>query len=141
MAYLTEAAAIIAAGTTAVGTAAGWPVYLGHMPSEPAAGDQAVALLQTGGSGTMGGVDVEEPGLQVLVRGAPMAEDSSAYPAAERAAVAVRDAIHGYVGRPESTGHRWVGAWNVNGPEFIGFDEAGRPLLTSNYRIMRSTTT
>lgn len=116
-------------------------VFLGHMPDSTTASvsDKAVALLNTAGLGDFGRVEIEQPGLQILVRGASIQQQSSGYQEAFSAAHQIKNALHGFCG-PTSSGKNVVGIWNQSGPFFIGFDQEMRPSFSNNYRVMRSRT-
>lgn len=142
-AYLEEVEAIIVAGTTSAGDTTSFPIFLGHMPDSTTAGvtDRAVALLNSIGGPDLERVEVEEPGLQVLVRGAAITETSTGYEEAASVAHDVKNALSGYTGEPVVGGKHFVGVWNQSGPFFIGFDESMRPVFSNNLRVLRSRTT
>ena len=141
--YLEEIEAIIAAGTTEAGAGTSFPIFLGHMPDSTTAGvpDRAVAVLTSFGGPDMERVDIEDPGLQILVRGAAITEVSTGYEEAANVAVEIKNALSGYVGKPVAAGKNYVGIWNQNGPFFIGHDESMRPVFSNNLRVLRSRTT
>jgi hypothetical protein len=141
--YLEEIEAIIVAGTTEAGDGTSFPIFLGHMPDSTTAGvpDRSVAVLASIGFPDYGRVEIEEPGLQVLVRGASITEVSTAYEEAASAAHSIKNALHGYTGKPVAEGKHYVGIWNQSGPFFIGHDESMRPVFSTNLRILRSRTT
>lgn len=117
-----------------------WLIYKSHLPDSTGIGrGRAVALLETQGRGTMGRVTLEQPGLQVLVRGEAMNQVSTTYPEAEAKIEEVVDALHGYAGTSLTTTH-WAGVWCEIGPTFEGFDELWRPHFTAEFRVMRQTT-
>lgn len=117
-----------------------WRIYKGHMPDSTAINTRAVALLETAGGGVMGRVPLERPSLQVLVRGVPMHQTSTAYPEAEAKAAEVVDALHGYAGDTLTDGTHWAGVWCEEGPTFAGFDESWRPKFEATFRVWRNTT-
>lgn len=140
MAYLDEVAAIIEAGTTQAGTGSSYPIFRGHMPDSTVLGDRAVAVLLTAGAGDEARVEIDNPGLQVLVRGAPLMQVSTTYEEAEEIAWLVKNALHEYAGTPSSSGRYYVGIWSESGPFFVGFDDGMRPMFSSNMRVLRSRT-
>jgi hypothetical protein len=140
MAYLDEIAAIIEAGTTDAGTGSSFPIIRGHLPDSTVLGDRMVALVMTPGLADQARVEIESPGLQVLVRGASIQEVSTGYEEADNVAWSVKNALHEYVGTPSSSGKLYVGVWNESGPFFLGFDESFRPRFSNNLRIQRSRT-
>ena len=117
-----------------------WLIYKGHMPDSTGIGyGRAIALLETAGNGVMGRIEMEQPGLQVIVRGEPQNQTSTAWPEAEAKMVEIVDAIHEYTGSALTTTH-WVGTWCESGPTFDGFDEGWRPHFSADFRVMRATT-
>lgn len=141
---LQEINTIIQTGTTQAGsTHATWPTYGGGLPDSTFVGDRAVGLLHGPGmpdlgSDSSGSIWMERPGLQVLVRGLPYNQYSTSYPEAEGVARAVKNALHGFTGLSSSGGTFYTGIWSENGPYFIGYDEAKRPLFSANFRVERS---
>lgn len=139
MAFLDEVSAILTTSSVA-GGATGWPLYLGHMPDSSAIGDKAVAAIDQAGFGFITRPLLEQPGLQILVRGAPINQTSTGYQDAQDRAVLVAGALRGYVGQPSSSGARIAGIWNESGPQFAGFDEGWRPVFSANFRAIREST-
>lgn len=139
-AYLEEIEAIIVAGTTEAGSGSSFPIFLSHVPDSTVSSvtDRLVAVLHSIGGPDLGRVEVEEPGLQVIVRGASITEVSSGYEEAYGVAHAVKNALHEFTGA--STGKHYVGIWSESGPYFIGHDTNMRPLFSNNLRVLRSRT-
>ena len=118
-----------------------WMIYLSHLPDSTGIGrGRAVALLETQGQGTMGRVALEQPGLQVVVRGEAQNQVSTAYPEAEAKIEELVDALHGYAGDSLTDGTHWAGVWCETGPTFEGYDEGWRPYFTARFRVMRQST-
>lgn len=140
MAFLDEIAAAVELGSTEAGSGTSFPIFKGTMPDSTVLGDRAVALVLSGGYADDARVTLDRPGLQVLVRGAPVNQVSTSYQEADSVAWSVKNALHSYYGTPESTGLYYVGIWNESGPFFIGYDEVQRPVFSNNLRIMRSRT-
>lgn len=138
--FLEEIDTILAAQTTEAGDGTAYPTYLGHLPDSTVVDDRAVALLLTEGIGDEARVEIENPGLQVIVRGTTLRTESSAYREASATAFAIKNALHEYSGDSSSGGHRYPGIWNESGPFFLGFDESKRPMFSTNFRVMRSRT-
>jgi hypothetical protein len=141
--YLEEIEAIIVAGTTHAGAGSDFPIFLGHLPDSTVASvtDRAVGVIPTVGGPSMARVEIDEPGLQVVVRGASVYETSTAFEEAWGVAVEVRDSLHEFTGEPSSDGKLVVGIWNQSGPFLVGFDHSMRPVFSNNFRVMRSRTT
>lgn len=140
MAYLDEIVTIIEAGTTEAGSGSIWPIFTGHLPDSTVIGNRAVALLASPGEGDEERVDIENPGLQVIVRGRSQLQDSSCYQDAAAVAQAVKNALAGFTGESSSGGTHYPGIWNESGPFFIGFDSERRPKFSTNLRVVRSRT-
>lgn len=116
-----------------------WAIFKGHLPDSTVLGDRAVAVIETLGDGLLGRVDMEMPGLQVVVRGAPQHTVTDAFSSAQSKAMQIHDALHEYSGSSDTTTH-YTGIWCQNGPFFSGFDEGWRPYFTAEFRVMRATT-
>lgn len=142
-AYLEEIETIIVAGTTEAGSGSSFPIFLSHLPDSTVASitDRLVAVLQSVGGADQGRTEVENPGLQILVRGARITEVSTGYEEAWGVAHAVKNALHGFTGATSSGGKHYVGIWNESGPFFIGHDDKMRPVFSNNLRVLRSRTT
>lgn len=141
MAFLDEVYDILtSAASSEVGDGQTWPIFLGHLPDSTVLDDRAVALINTPGGGDEGGVEIENPGLQVLVRGLPLTENSTAYEAANQLAHDMKNNLHGFTGSPSSSGHHYVGIWNQSGPFFLGYDKEMRPRFSINLNVLRSRT-
>lgn len=136
MALLDELETLLTTSTVA-GGATGWLLFKGHMPDSTTIGDQALALIQTPGLGRMGRVDVEQPRVQVVVRGAPQNTSTSAYVDAKEKMNEARDALHEYSGSDLTDGTHYVGVWFETG-FYAGMDEGYRHQFVGNLRIMRS---
>lgn len=139
MAFLDELSALLTSSTVA-GSTMGWPVYLGHMPDSTAIGDKAVAVIDQTGLGYVPRVGLERPAFQVIVRGEPVNQTSTAYEDAQARAQVIAKALRDYSGQPSTSGARLAGVWNDSGPFFAGFDESLRPQFSANYRAQREST-
>ena len=141
--YLEEIESIIVAGTTEAGSGSLFPIFLSHVPDSTVASvtDRLVAVIHGVGGGDLGRVEVENPGLQVVVRGASITEVSSGYEEAAHAALSVKNALHGFTGASSVGSKHYVGVWNESGPYFAGHDDSMRPFFSNNFRVLRSRTT
>jgi len=140
MGYLDEVAAVIELGTSEAGTGSEFPIFRGHMPDSTVLGDKAVALVMTGGAADDARVEIDRPGLQVMVRGASIQQASTAYEEAEGVMLLVKNALHEFTGQPSSSAFHYVGIWQRSGPTFLGFDQSWRPRFSTNFRVQRSRT-
>lgn len=101
--------------------------------------DQLVAISEDGGNqpeqqaaAGIGSQALEDPAVQVYVRGGPWDGDS-----AQAKAAAIFDALHGKRDI-EMNGTTYVRVQaRTSGPIFLGFDEAGRPELTISFRARK----
>lgn len=101
--------------------------------------DQLVAISEDGGSppemqatAGIGDVALEDPAVQIYVRGEPWDGDS-----AETKAGQIFAALHGQTDI-DLNGTTYVRvAARTSGPIFLGFDESGRPELTISFRARK----
>lgn len=141
MAFLTQIASVLELGTTEAGTGSTFPIFKGMLPDSTVAGvpDRAVALLLTPGAPDDGHNLREHPGIQVLVRGAPLQNSTTeSYEEAEGLAFTVKDALHGFSGESSSGARHIVGIWSQSGPFFGGYDSSMRPVFSNNLIVQRS---
>lgn len=117
----------------------GWFIALGQMPDSTVTVDRIVALLQTQGFAPDAATEIDRPALQVLTRGLPLMENSTAYEEAEAKAQEVKRTLHAIT--PGSlSGRHYVGIWAEQDPFFAGYDEKDRPHFSQNFRVERSRT-
>jgi hypothetical protein len=102
--------------------------------------DKVVALIQTPGSPPMAGLDVDQPGFQLRVRGASIGDSTSAYTDAEAKAVQIVNDLHSIT--PGSlSGRHYPGIYAVQSPFLLEYDDSMRPHMVCNFRAFRSRTT
>lgn len=144
MAFLDEMATLLV-GSTVGGlpgstTGTGWTIYKSHLPDSSTIPDKAIGLIETGGQGMMARVDVEQPGLQLVVRGDRMnSTTATPYATAQAKFTQARTALHAYSGSTATSGVHYAGIWCQNAAYF-GEDENKRPQFVANFRVMRQTT-
>ena len=122
----------MAARVTAEGlVSSGYALRRGVMPASP---DQVIVLGETGGAGPEiafdGGV-VEQPGLQIRVRGA--ADD---YESPRNAIEVLHQAIVGW-GAFTSAGVRYLGLTALQSPFPLRRDENNRQEFSANYLVQK----
>lgn len=148
MAHLDELAVLLAASTVAgppgssALTASGYLLIKGMMPDSTATSVQhkVVALIETAGFQMLERVDMEQPGLQVIVRGDPLNSTSTdVYSNTRAKAAQLRDVLSGYTGSSGTSSVHYTGIWCEN-LAFFGYDDRWRPEFVSNFRIMKATT-
>ncbi len=117
--------------TAGVGTwqaTTGWALAVSREPATP---DQVVTIYDTGGQDPNAKWLLDNPTVQVRVRGSP-----NDYPATYAKAIAVKDALLGLT--PQTLDSiDYVGVWMVGDVIFIGYDELQRPRFTTNWQITR----
>lgn len=119
---------IVAAGLGTFKATTGWGVYVSKEPKEP---DTVITVYDTGGFSPNPRFPMDEPTVQVRVRGAP-----GAYMNAWAKAYKIRDALLGYSNAPLST------VIFMDGDIFfLEYDDNNRPVLTLNFRVMREPET
>lgn len=114
-------------------------------PDSTSLQDQIVALTQTAGrKPTPGRLELDYPGLQVLVRGNPLTRTASAYSDAEAEMTAVYLALHGYgpgyLPSTSGTSRYYVMIEANHLPALLHVDPANRPVLFCNFTATRSRT-
>lgn len=112
-------------GTFAATT--GWSIHLGGLPTEP---DTAIACVPTGGLAPSPLWLLNQPSVQVLVRGA-----TNGYSAASNKAQDVVACLLG-IDSQSVNGDFWGGITQIGEIAFLGFDEKKRPLFSCNFSII-----
>jgi len=100
---------------------------------EPASPDACVTVKDTGGFDPDAGLDYRRPTVQVRIRG-PKGDFLTAY----TKALEVRDALHELHNETWNE-TRYIGIWQMGDIMDAGNDDNGRPILTVNFRIHRTT--
>ncbi len=132
-------------GVAGTSGANGFSLTKSWMPDSTALQDQIVALTETAGrKPTPGRLELDYPGLQVLVRGQPVTLSSAAYTNAEAEAYRVYLALHGYgpgyLPSTSGTSRYYVMIEANHMPALLHIDPANRPVLFCNYTATRSRT-
>lgn len=119
---------LVTAGVGTFAATSGWAIYISREPSEP---DTCITIYDTGGPGANPKWLIEEPSIQVRVRGAKLG-----YLAAYQKADAVKQAL---LGRAKQTVNStvYVSFTMLSEIAHIGYDENSRPLFTINFNIIR----
>jgi len=117
---------LVNAGLATFAATTGWALYIG---SEPQAPDTCITLFDYGGSDPNPTLILDEPNVQVRIRGA-----IGGYIAAYAKAVAIKKLLLGKAAG--AVGSDTInGIWMKGDINPIGNDKAGRPLITINLRI------
>ena len=120
-------------------TTSGWYMYKGMLPDSSALPDKGIGLIETAGAGVMERVQMEQPGLQMVVRGDQLNSTSTdVYATAAAKMNQARDVLAGYAGSSGSIGVHYLGIWCQN-QAFFGYDDTWRPIFISNFRVMKAT--
>lgn len=101
---------------------------------EPAEPDACVTVRDTGGFDPESRFDYSRPTVQVRIRGA-----KGGFQTAYSKTQEVIDALHG-LNNETWNGTRYVAIWQMGDVMDTGNDDNGRPILTVNFRIHRTTT-
>jgi len=137
VALLDEVATYIADGgiaSTSAGST-GFQLWKGGMPDSTAVSDRAVLVRQTGGSPPLWTLGIDQPTFQVVVRGARMAEVSSAYKEARSKIQAIRDRLHYAVATLSTVVYPGILAQQE--PFSMGEDIEQRPVFVCNFSAWR----
>lgn len=122
----------LAARVTSQGlVAAGFTLLIGELPASP---DAVIVLRETGGAGpeiAFGGDIVEQPGVQVVVRGAP-----HDYVPARAAIETLHQGILGW-GAFVASGTRYLGMTALQSPFPLRIDLNDRQELAVNYLVQK----
>lgn len=139
---LDEIAGYLIAGNVASSSGSGspeWYLSRGRMPDGPGADNRMVALIETGGPPPLFPVNVHVPTFQVIVRGAPMVDVSTAYEEARQKAHDIQSRLHG-VKDETLTGVRYVLIMAEQEPFWSGDDANERPVFPCNYTAWKEST-
>lgn len=110
-----------------VGGSTGWTLKIGKQVAEP---DKTITFYDTGGQSPNPRWAVDFVMVQAMIRGEP-----NAYGPAWAKAREVRDALLGRDSSTEGT-DRWVSITCPGDVGFVGYDDAQRPMLSVNFRII-----
>lgn len=107
-------------------TATEWLVRIGKMPESP---DQVVTVYDTGGFTPFTKWQLDQPTIQVMIRG-----DKNGYENAWNKALEVKDILLGIEPLDIDEVH-WSGATMLGDIAFLKYDDSDRPLFSANFRI------
>jgi hypothetical protein len=119
---------LVAAGVGTFGT----DLFVSEEPQDP---DAVVTVYDTGGFDSEASYEYERPTVQVRIRGA-----KGGYIAAANKAIAIKAELHGKYSETINNA-RYIGIWMQGDILPLGDDEKGRPVLTVNFRIHRTSAT
>ena len=98
---------------------------------EPASPDQSISVFDTGGLAPNPKFALDQPTMQVRVRGA-----RGDYPGAYAKAQSIKNTLLGITSRLVNT-NLYVGIYAVGEPFSLGDDDSGRPIIISNWRTFQ----
>lgn len=107
---------------------AGWSIFFSRWPSSP---DQCIVVNDTGGFDPNPKFMLDFETVQVLVRG-----ELNGYIAAYDKATDIKRSLLGLTG-VTLNGVLYIGIWMQSDIVAIGYDEEGRPRLSTNWRLTR----
>ena len=102
-------------------------LFVGKMPEDP---DAAVSVMRSGGKSANPKWLLDEPSMQVRVRG-----EINGYVDAEAKAQAVKDALLGLPSQ-DINGDRWVQVNMIGDIVPLGFDEQNRAMFSLNWGLI-----
>lgn len=143
MALLDEIGTILSTQSVASssGEGVGWYLALSMMPDSTASPDRIVAVIPTPGSPPLADqVELDEPGVQIRVRGQSYMSASTAFQEAWAKAEDAYAILHGLAPGTYS-GRYYAGVWAEQSPFLLRYDENNRPEVAFNLRVYRSRTT
>ena len=117
----------------------GWLLVKSMLPDSSALQDKIVALIETPGEPPDAQTEVDKPHFQVLVRGASIAQVSSAYEEAAAKAQEIKRDLH-RLGPVTLSGRYFPAMWAMQDPFLLEVDQRDRPTFVMNVRAFRSRT-
>lgn len=117
----------------------GWLLVKSMLPDSSALQDKIVALIETPGEPPDAQTEVDKPHFQVLVRGDPINQVSSAYETAQAKAQAIKRDLH-RLGPVTLSGRYYPAMWAMQDPFLLEVDKRDRPTFVMNVRAFRSRT-
>jgi hypothetical protein len=125
------AAMIATAGLGTFAAASGWSIAVGGLPTAP---DSAISVTDSGGDNPHPAMKLDQPSVQVLVRGA-----QGDYTGGWAKAEAIKWAILGASAQTINS-TRYGGFEQKGDTALIHWDESRRPIFTLNFRVTREPT-
>lgn len=117
----------------------GWVLMKSMLPDSSALQNKMVALIEVSGEAPDGYTELDRPRFQVLVRGDPITQVSSAYEEARAKAEEIKIDLHTLA--PVTLSGRYFPAiWAMQDPFLREYDKSDRPILSIDFRVFRSRT-
>lgn len=104
-----------------------WAIRISRMKNKP---NKMICIYDSVGASPEPGLDINYPGIQIVVRGEP-----DGYRAAWDKCAAIRDRL---LGRPSETrgGDIWASVTMSGDILFIGYDDNERPTFSMNFQLI-----
>lgn len=107
-------------------------IFVGVIPDNSAVADIAIGILDSGGYAPTSDYVIDNPTVQIIVRGVP-----GGYAAAYNKAEEIKEVLHDL--HNESYGEdRYLGIWAASDILFLEFDGMNRPLFSVNFEVLRT---
>lgn len=117
----------------------GWVLMKSMLPDSSALQDKLVALIEVPGEPPDAYTELDRPHFQVLVRGDPIVQVSSAYEEARAKAEEIKVDLH-TLAPVTLSGRYYAALWALQDPFLLEYDLSDRPVLQCDYRAFRSRT-
>lgn len=117
----------------------GWVLVKSMLPDSSTLQDKIVALIETPGEPPDAYTEVDKPHFQVVVRGDPITQVSSAYEEASAKAKEIKRNLH-RAGPDTFRGRYFPALWALQDPFLLEMDQNDRPTFVMNMRAFRSRT-
>ncbi len=118
---------LVTAGVGVFAATSGWGIYVGQQPSDL---DTVVTVYNSGGKNADPKFLLQEPSIQVRIRGA-----ANGYVAAYDKAAEVQDELLGIPSQVVN-GDQWDGITAIGDINNLGFDESQRPMFSLNFSLI-----
>lgn len=118
---------LVTAGVGTFAALAGWGIYVGQQPTDP---DTVVTVYNSGGKNADPKFLLQEPHIQVRIRGA-----ANGYVAAYDKAAEVQDELLGIPSQVVN-GDQWDGITAIGDINPLGYDESQRPMFSVNFSLI-----
>lgn len=119
---------LVTAGIATFASLTGWALAVSKEPDIP---NQVVTVYDVGGIDPDPKFLLDRPSVQVRIRGNP-----NDYVATYAKAQQVKDALLGLQRQTVNT-TVYIGIWQTGDIQNLGFDDSNRPILVTNWRIVR----
>ena len=109
------------------------------LPDSSALQNKIVAIIETAGEAPDASTELDKPHFQVIVRGDPITQVSSAYEETRAKADQITIDLHA-INPGTLSGRHYPGIWALQDPFLLEYDQNDRPVLSTEFRAFRSRT-